>query len=130
MRIGAIVVAIAAAVAVVAVVIAGGSEGSASDLPEYGVGQMRAGSVAQLAQCSDWVEGTDAQKQVTVDDIQAQLNQAGADGPTPDLSDEDATALLDRMCAHSFASGFRLFKLYARGAAFAPLAVDGLPSDG
>jgi hypothetical protein len=75
------------------------------------------------------VGGTDEQKQVTVDDIQAQLNQAGADGPTPQLPDDESIALLDRVCSQSFAAGFRLFKLYARGAAFAPLAVDGVPAN-
>jgi hypothetical protein len=119
----AVVLAVVAAIAVgIALAVTGGSGGSEGAAPAYGVGQIRAGSVAQLASCSDWVEGTDAQQQVTLDDIQSQLNQAGADGPTPDLPDDEAIALLDRICGRGYAAGFRLYKLYARGAAFAPLA--------
>jgi hypothetical protein len=119
-------------VAAVAVAIAafgtGGSEGSeSSSVEQLGVGQYRAGSVAQLAQCEDWAAGTDEQKQVTLDDIQNQLNQAGADGPTPDLSDDKAIEILDRACSQSYATGIRLYKLYARAAAFAPFAV-GIPA--
>ena len=54
----------------------------------------------------------------TIADIRAQLNQAGADGPTPDLPDDEAYALLERACANDFAEGFSLYKVYARGAAF------------
>ena len=91
-------------------------------MEETGVGKAIAGSVAPLAQCSDWVEGNREQRLVTIADIRAQLNQPGADGPTPDLADDEAYALLQRACANDFAAGFRLYKLYARGAAFSSLA--------
>lgn len=124
MKLAGVLALVAAAVVVgIALVDTGGSGGSEGTAPAYGVGQIRAGSVAQLARCADWVEGTDAEQQVTVDDIQSQLNQPGADGPTPDLPDDEAIAVLDRICSRSYAAGFRLYKLYARGAAFAPLAV-------
>jgi hypothetical protein len=117
------IVAVVTAIAVgIALAATTGSGDSAVDTPAYGVGQIRGGSVAQLARCTDWNEGTDAQQQVTLDDIQSQLNQPGADGPTPDLPDDEAIALLDRVCGRGYAAGFRLFKVYARGAAFAPLA--------
>jgi hypothetical protein len=119
------VLAVVAAIAV-GIALAGTGSGDSGDsevgAPAYGVGQIRGGSVAQLARCTDWNGGTDAQKQVTLDDIQSQLNQPGADGPTPDLPDDEAIALLDRICGRSYAAGFRLYKVYARGAAFAPLA--------
>lgn len=86
------------------------------------VGPVRAGSIAQLAQCSDWNEGTREQRLVTIGDIRNQLNQTGADGPTPDLSDEDAYSAIQNFCRQDFAVGFRLYKLYARAAAFAPLS--------
>nr|MBA2522429.1 hypothetical protein [Solirubrobacterales bacterium] len=85
------------------------------------VGQVRAGSVASLAQCSDWVEGTEEERAATIDDIRAQLNQAGADGPTPDLPSDEAYALFERACANDYAAGFRLYKLYARAGAFSTL---------
>ena len=87
-----------------------------------GVGQVRAGSVASLAQCSDWVEGSEPERIATVHDIRAQLNQAGSSGPTPDLSDQEAYDLFQRACANNFATGFRLYKLYARAAAFQSFA--------
>ncbi len=123
---------VAMVVAVTAVVAlgAGGSEEGGSGAAEeavgvgqdkFGVGQVRAGSVAALAQCSDWNEGTEEQKQATIDDIYNQLNQAGSTGPTPDLPDDEAYALFERSCAPSYASGFRLYKLFARAGAFSQL---------
>lgn len=114
-----VAIGVAAVVAVVLIVaVAGGSEGS--DAPEevVGVGQVRVGSVAPLAQCSDWVDGTVEERQATIDDIQAQLNQPGADGPTPDLPDEEAYEVFEGACGQDYAVGFRLYKLYARAAAF------------
>ncbi len=107
-----------ALLAVAAALMACGQEHAPEGPPTSGVGEERAGSVASLAQCSDWNEGTEEERLATITDIRAQLNQAGADGPTPDLSDEDAYDLLDRACANDFAAGFRLYKIYARGAAF------------
>jgi len=101
-----------------------GGEAGAKDGETLGVGQVRAGSVAALAQCSDWNEGDDAAKLATISDVRAQLNQAGADGPTPDLSDDEALDLFDRTCANGYAAGFRLYKLYARAASFASLGGD------
>lgn len=84
-----------------------------------GVGQVRAGSSAALAQCSDWVTATEEQQQQTIDDIYNQLNQAGADGPTPDYADDDeARQFFDSACSNDYARGFRLYKIYARSAAF------------
>ena len=89
-----------------------------------GVGQVRAGSVASLAQCSDWNEGDLDAKLATIHDIRAQVNQAGADGPTPDLTDDQAFDLFEDLCAQDYAAGFRLYKFYVRAAGFAPLASD------
>ena len=97
--------------------------GSAKTTPTEeitGVGQVRAGSVASLARCSDWNAGDRPQRLATIADIRAQVNQAGADGPTPDLSDKRAYELFQRACANEFAVGFRLYKLYLRAASFAP----------
>jgi hypothetical protein len=87
-----------------------------------GVGSIRAGSVAQLAQCSDWNAGTRAERLATIADIRAQVNQAGADGPTPNLTDGAAYSLFQRACANSYALGFRLYKLYLRAASFGALS--------
>lgn len=96
--------------------------GTEDDETTAGVGQVRAGSVAPLAQCTDWNEGSEAEKLATVTEIKAQLNQAGADGPTPDLPDEEAYDFFERVCAQDYAAGFRLYKVYARAAAFSSLS--------
>ena len=97
---------------------AGGSEATSEEQPEYGVGQVRAGSVAALATCGDWNEGTDEQRYVTIEDIHDQLNQTIAEGPTPNIPPEEAYALFERSCSRDYAVGFRLYKLYGRAAAF------------
>jgi len=111
------------ALAVAAAAALSACGGTASgDEAGTGVGQERVGSVAALAQCSDWNEGTEEERQATILDIQRQLNQAGADGPTPDLPVDEAYDLFERACANEYAAGFRLYKIYARGAAFSRLA--------
>lgn len=112
----------AVAGALSALTVAGcGQAHAEGETQPVGVGQERAGSVAALAQCSDWREGTEEERRATVADIQAQLNQAGADGPTPDLPEDEAYDLFERACANDYAAGFRLYKVYARAAAFSRL---------
>jgi hypothetical protein len=114
------------AVAAIAAATGGCGEEDRAETTGYGtegVGMVRAGSSAALAQCSDWLAATDEQKQQTVDDIYNQLNQAGADGPTPDIPDDaDAHEFFDQACANDYARGFRLYKIYARSAAFSNIA--------
>lgn len=117
-----LLVAVVAVLAIAGAVIAwsaGGSEGTdASDEPEYGVGPVRAGSVAALADCGDWNKGTEEQRWLTIEDIHAQLNQSIGEGPEADIPPDEAYALFERSCARDFAVGFRLYKLYGRSAAF------------
>lgn len=127
---------LATLVATIAVAVAGvalsacGSESSgegestSAEEPVLGVGEERAGSTSSVATCSDWLEGTDEEKQATVDDLYNQVNQSGADGPTPDLPDEEAFELFDKTCPQDYAATFRLYKLYLRSAAFAQLPVE------
>jgi hypothetical protein len=103
----------------------GEDEAASSSDGVGGVGAQRVGSVASLAQCSERQAGTREQRLATIHDIRAQLNQAGGVEPTSDLNDQRAYALLQRACANEFASGFRLYKLYARGAAFSRLGIGG-----
>ena len=79
---------------------------------------MRAGSVAALADCGDWNEGTEEERWVTIDDIHDQLNQTIGEGPTPNIPPKEAYALFERSCSPDYAVGFRLYKLYGRSAAF------------
>jgi hypothetical protein len=117
----------AAAVAAAAALAGSGCGSDASAGQETELGPLRAGSVAALAQCSDWTQGSKEQKVATVQDIRDMVNQTGTVEPTTDLDDEDALALLDRACENDFASGFRLYKLYTRGSAFSSITGDPVP---
>ena len=91
-------------------------------VPAHGVGQEVGGSVAALAQCRDWNAGTEAEKQATIADIRSSLTpQSQAESGTS-LSDEHAYEVFEQSCSKEFAQSFQLYKLYARAAAFAPLA--------
>ena len=82
---------------------------------------MLGGSVAQLANCSDWSGGARDRKLATVADIRNQVNRDDTGIVSPPLSDEEALRLFDDECARPYAKGFRLYVLYARAAGFAPL---------
>jgi hypothetical protein len=86
------------------------------------VGQVLVGSVAQMATCSDWSGGTRDQRIATIHDIRQQINLKDSAVQTPELSDDAAYEVLDNLCSKDFADSFRLYKLYARAASFAPLA--------
>jgi len=88
------------------------------------LGELLAGSVAHLAQCKDWVGGPRDRKLATIEDIRAQVNRRDTGIEAPPLSDEEALGLFDRACSNSYARSFRLYALYARAAAFAPLTRD------
>jgi hypothetical protein len=88
------------------------------------LGDLLAGSVAHLAQCKDWVGGSHERKLATIDDIRAQVNRRDTGIRAPALSDQEALGLFDRACSNSYARSFRLYALYARAAAYAPLTRD------
>ena len=102
------------------VVLAGcGGDGErAQQQPARAVGEARVGNVGALAMCRDWRRGTTEQRLATIRDIRAQITLKGTPTPTPDLTDAQARQVFDRACADSYAAGFRLYKLYARAAAF------------
>ncbi len=85
------------------------------------VGEMTAGSVAQLVECRDW-NGADADQQLaTIEDVRSQINLADSGIEAPALTDEEAQDLFDNACRPSWAAGFRLYKLYSRAAGFVTL---------
>jgi hypothetical protein len=85
------------------------------------LGQVTAGSVAQLAQCRDWKAGTRAERLATIADVRAQVNLRDGSVQIPALDDKRAYALFQSACSEDFASSFRLYKLYARATGFAYL---------
>ncbi len=92
-----------------------------SDFGAKPLGQVTAGSVAQLAQCSDWKQGNRAQRLATIADIRAQVNLRDGTIQIPALSDERAYSLFQSACSNDFARSFRLYKVYARATGFSYL---------
>ena len=99
----------------------GAAAGRDDASPAAALGEQTAGSVAQLAQCRDWNRGSRAEKLATIEDIRSQVNRPDSGFEAPPLSDDEAMELFDNGCAASYAQGFRLYILYARGASAAPL---------
>jgi hypothetical protein len=85
------------------------------------VGQELGGSVAQLAQCSDWAGATEEQRLATIEDIRSHVNQEDSGVTASVLTDEEAVEVFDRGCERPAAGSFRLYVMYARAAAFKPL---------
>ena len=115
-------VAALAAGAALALSACGSSSDSDSDKAAKPVGEVLVGSVAQMAQCSDWTGAERAQRLATIHDIKQQVNLKDSAVQTPELSDEAAYRVLDNTCRRGFARGFRLYKLYARATSFASFA--------
>ncbi len=115
---------LAALAATLAVAVGLGACGSEPRREEgaHPVGQKLVGSVAQMAECADWNAGSRGQRVATIHDIRQQINLKDSAVQTPELSDEAAYEVLDNTCRRDFAGSFRLYKLYARAASFAPLA--------
>jgi len=115
--------ATALALLLIAGALAGcGGDSTGQDPPAPGVGESYGGSVAALAQCRDWNAGTEAEKQATIADIRSSLTPQSQEESGTSLSDERAYELFEHSCVEDWAQGFELYKLYARAAAFAPLA--------
>jgi hypothetical protein len=85
------------------------------------VGEELGGSVAQLAQCSDWAGATEEQRLATIEDIRSHVNQEDSGVTASELTDDEAMEVFDHGCANPSAGSFRLYVMYARAAAFEPL---------
>jgi hypothetical protein len=91
-------------------------------VPIDGVGDAIGGSVAPLAQCRDWREGTVDERRATIEDIRGQLTPQTSESEESDLPDDEAYDLFQRVCARDYAAAFRLYKVYVNRAGFKPLA--------
>lgn len=89
-----------------------------------GVGLVRGNSTAQFANCRDWRGGSVKRRYATIEDIRGQLTPQSSESAVSDLSDEEAYRIFQQVCATSFSDELRLYKLYARAQAFAPLTTD------
>jgi hypothetical protein len=98
----------------------GGGDDSGSETTK-GVGIVRANSTAQFADCKDWRKGSVEQRYATIRDIRLQLDPQTPDAAQTELPDRTAYRLFQKTCAAGFAATLRLYKLYARAQAYAPL---------
>ena len=89
-----------------------------------GVGLVRGNSTAQFANCRDWRGGSMKRRYATIEDIRGQLTPQSSESAVSDLSDEKAYRIFQRVCASEFSDELRLYKLYARAQAFAPLTTN------
>ncbi len=101
-----------------------GNEAAGDEAAADALGGEKAGSVSSGVQCSDWVEGTDDEKLATIADLRGQLNRQDSAVSAPALSDEEAMETFEGACSEPYAASFKLYVLYARAAAFAPLTRD------
>ena len=76
----------------------------------------------QLADCTDWEEGSVQQRLGTIRQIHTFVGGPvpGTGGTGVTLDDEKAYDLFEEACSHSVAQGFTLYKIYVRAAAFNP----------
>jgi hypothetical protein len=86
------------------------------------VGEVSAGSVAQFVSCADWKGATRDQKLATIADVRSQVSRDEPGVEAPALTDDEAMRVFDTACRPDWAGGFRLYKIYAQAAGFAPLA--------
>jgi hypothetical protein len=90
-------------------------------VPIEGVGDPIGGSVAPLAQCRDWRDGTVEERMATIEDIRGQLTPQTSASEDSGLPDDEAYDLFQRVCTRPYASAFRLYKVYTQRAGFEPL---------
>lgn len=110
--------------AAVALAGCGADDGSGEAAEEEGIGIVRAGSTAQFADCGDWRKGTEEQRYVTIAEIRGQLTPQSSETAESDLSDAQAYEIFQSACEAEGSDKLRLYKLYARAQAFAPLTPD------
>lgn len=134
---------VAAAIAIgLVLVLAGGDTEDEGEQIDFDVpadvepvGEVRAGSVAALADCDAWNGGTELEKQATVVDIRQQLSGAVEDG-RPQITDPEAFEVFESACSEDFTGAFQLFRIYYAAEAFSNFDPDrytpenyGLPDD-
>lgn len=90
--------------------------------PAAPVGSASGGSVVQYADCGDWRAGSAAARRATVVALRGQLTPQTSRTAKSPLRDQRAYEILDKACRPAFAKTLRLYKLYVRAQAFAPLS--------
>ncbi|MGH2962556.1 MAG: hypothetical protein ACRDL3_10260, partial [Solirubrobacterales bacterium] len=73
---------------------------------------------AREADCTDWNEASVGQRRVIVDSLAEFEGGPTTGGSGPTLPDDEAYDLFERACAEETSRAFKLYKTYARAAAF------------
>ena len=96
----------------------GGSESGENLAAGAGAG---VGAPISLADCNDWNDSSVEERLNTIGQLTDFAGDpvAGTKGRGPVLGDEQAYDLMDNACKPDYAGAFKLYKLYARAAAFA-----------
>lgn len=85
------------------------------------VGEASQGSVVQYADCGDWKAGTKAEKEATIVALRGQLTPQNSASAASDLPDDRAYEVLEKTCTEGGIDSLRLYKLYVRVQAYAPI---------
>jgi hypothetical protein len=95
----------------------GGSDGG-----DEGGGPESLDQPIELADCTDWEEGSVDERLGTIRQIRTFIGGPvpGTGGTGVTLDDEKAYDLFEEACSESIAQGFTLYKIYVRAAAFNP----------
>ena len=99
-----------------------GSGDSSAPVKQEGIGGTLVGPL-NLADCTDWEQASVDQRLGTIEQIRNFLGEhvSGTESSGEVLDDDEAYHLFENYCANEFARGFKLYKLYARAAAFSGL---------
>jgi hypothetical protein len=88
-----------------------------------GVAGPQLGQPIQLANCTDWQNGSVEERLGTIKQIREYFGGSvpGTGGTGSVLDDEQAYDLFEGFCRAEYARGFTLYRLYTRAAAFSDL---------
>ena len=97
-----------------------GCGGDGSSAPEVPGQSGEIALTAREADCADWNEATVEERGTLIDALEQAEGAPTTGGSPAVLSQDQAVDLFDNYCSESFARAFKLYKLYARAAAFQP----------
>jgi hypothetical protein len=101
----------------------GGCGDDSSEATDAGSGALGSPEVevtAREADCTDWNEASVEERQATIEALREFEGGPTTGGTGVTIPDDRAYELFENYCANEFARAFKLYKLYARAAAFQP----------
>lgn len=107
--------------ALLAAVLLGCGDDAQSGAPDSNVGAgVRLEAPINVADCTDWNDGSVDERLGSISQIQEFVGGpvGGTGGTGVVLTEERAYDLFENFCENEYARGFKLYKLYSRGAAF------------